>query len=198
MKLILGSSSPRRQSLFEQLHLKFEIISSDIEEPKFTNDPTKHILHYSKEKANAIRKLIPNEDYLLVTSDTIVWLNNQILGKPKDKNEACKMLKEMSSNKHTVYSGIYIYSSKDKKEAISFETTDVYFSQITEKEIDWYVNTGEPLDKAGAYGIQGYGSIFIKKIEGCYFNVMGFPINAFYNLLKKKLPNFDLFQFSED
>ncbi|MCK4357453.1 MAG: septum formation protein Maf [Candidatus Cloacimonetes bacterium] len=181
--IILASKSPRRAFLLQQIGLKFSQISSNIEEVENEMSPEDFVVYYSLKKAEKIFKSNPNS--FVIGVDTIVFIDNKIIGKPKNRNQAKKFLQTLSGNCHTVLSGISILY-KDK--IISrVEKTKVCFKQILEKDIEEYIKTNEPMDKAGAYGIQGFGSQFIKKIEGCYFNVMGFPIPLFYEMVQKTL-----------
>ena len=176
--IILASKSPRRAFLLQQIGLKFRQISSDIEEIENRMSPEGFVLHYSMKKADKIFKKHPNS--FVIGVDTIVLIDNKILGKPRNHKEAKKFLQTLSGNCHTVLSGVSIITKRHKISDI--ERTKVYFNQISEEDIEEYLNTNEPMDKAGAYGIQGFGSQFINRIEGCYFNVMGFPIPLFYKM----------------
>lgn len=186
--IILASKSPRRAFLLQQIGLKFRQISSDIEEVENRMSPEDFVLYYSMKKADKIFKTYPNS--FVIGVDTIVLIDDKILGKPnftkvslgkpKDCDEAKEFLQILSGNCHIVLSGISICTRRDKISDI--ERTKVYFNKISEPDIEEYLNTNEPMDKAGAYGIQGFGSQFINKIEGCYFNVMGFPIPLFYKM----------------
>ncbi|MBS3766673.1 MAG: septum formation protein Maf [Candidatus Cloacimonetes bacterium] len=182
-EIILASKSPRRKRLFDQLGLKYKQIPSNIAEHHLNIPADEFATYYAREKVKEIAKT--NLESFIVGGDTIVLLDDKILGKPKDKREAAKFLQFLSDNEHTVVSAIAIYF----REQIYTEVarTRVFFYKLTKKEIEEYIATEEPMDKAGAYGIQGYGSQFIKKIEGCYFNVMGFPVPLFYRMCKKIL-----------
>ncbi len=190
MKIILASTSPRRHELARAMGLDFEIIPSNYEEDMTMKLPPKKIvmtLAYGKAADVAKRR----KEGLVIGIDTVVVYKNKILGKPKNKEISEKMLKMLSGKKHQVYSGIAMIDCRTGRTIKDCEITDVYFKKLSDKEIKGYVNTGESLDKAGAYGIQDLSSIFIKKIEGCYFNVVGFPTSKIYENLKKF--NVDIF-----
>lgn len=183
-QLILGSQSPRRQQLLKGLDISFEIVTSDGDE-NFSSDLKKHEipLFLSQKKANDIvSKLSGN--YLLITCDTVVWINDSVLNKPIDANDAKRMLQILSGKTHEVFTGVTLTS---KLKTISFfDQTHVHFKHLNEEEIDYYISTYKPFDKAGSYGVQEWlGYIAIDKIEGCFFNVMGLPLNKLYDELKK-------------
>ncbi|MCD4794632.1 MAG: Maf family nucleotide pyrophosphatase [Bacteroidales bacterium] len=184
-KLLLASKSPRRKQLMEDAGFEFEIINSK----KLTEKIPKHIsneeaaVYLAEYKANAYKDQI-SENTVLITADTIVCLNNKILGKPKDHEEAFQMIRSLSGKKHKVITGVTIISA-DK--SISFSSsTDVYFKEMSDEEINYYINNYKPFDKAGAYGIQEWiGLTCIEKIKGSYFNVMGLPIQKVCEALKE-------------
>lgn len=183
-KIILASTSPRRHELAKTMGLDFEIIPSKYEEDmtkKLSPEKLVQELAYGKAKEVADRL----DEGIVIGVDTIVANGKKVLGKPKSKEDAIKMLKSYSGKSHKVLSGIAIIDAKTKKSIKDYETTKVYFSKMTDKEINSYINTGEADDKAGAYGIQDLSSIFIKKIDGCYFNVVGFPVHLIYKSLQK-------------
>lgn len=179
--VILASSSPRRQQFFKELDLEFKIQIKEIEE-KFP----KHLkgAEITDFLANLKSQAFTNltEKDLLITSDTIVWLENKAIGKPKNKQEAYTMLKELSGKKHEVITSISIRNNNFQK--IINDTTVVYFKEISDKEITYYINNYNPYDKAGAYGIQEWiGFIAIDKMEGSYFNVVGLPVHKLFKEL---------------
>ncbi len=192
MKVVLASSSPRRALLFKQIGLSFTIDPSNVDETVSERLPPNEIV-----QVLALRKGMDvssrHEHSLIIAADTVVCLDNKILGKPSSKKEAGEMLLSLSNVTHEVFSGVFVGLTSDHgKSSQSFtfsERTNVTFSALSELEVDHYIETGSPFDKAGAYGIQDdLGSLFVKKIEGDYYNVVGFPINAFYQHLKVKLP----------
>lgn len=183
-EIILASASPRRKEIFEMIGITAVQMPSHIEEDVFCNNPRKLVITHAENKALAIRKIVDN-DYLIVGSDTIVFQKSDILEKPKNKYQAAEFLTRLSGTYHYVYTGIAI--SYKNQIYSGYEKTKVTFRKLTAYEIEEYINTKEPMDKAGAYGIQGMGSQFVKKISGCYFNVMGFPVHRFYKLLEEIL-----------
>lgn len=183
-KIILASNSPRRKELMKYLDLEFEIIASDIEEvldPKLEHDEL--VMELAFQKSYSIFK--NNKDAIVLGFDTLVVLDDYVLGKPKDEEEAKIFLKLLSGNTHRVLTGCSILSKGFSK---SFYT-DAYvtFMDLTDQDIDDYINTKEPMDKAGAYGIQAYGSKLVKSINGDYFTIVGFPIARLNQELKKIL-----------
>jgi septum formation protein len=181
--LILASASPRRQQFFKDLDIDFTIQLKEVDEiyPQELNGS--EITDYLADlKSKAFTNL--SEKDLLITSDTIVWLENKALGKPKDAQDAFKMLRALSGKKHDVITSISIKSKHFQK--IVNNTTIVSFKEITDEEIEYYIKNYTPLDKAGAYGIQEWiGFIAIEKIEGSYFNVVGLPVHKLYEELMK-------------
>jgi len=176
--LILASKSPRRQQFLKNLELDFTIELKEVDEI-FPNElKGKKIVEYLAElKANPFNDLKEND--ILITADTIVWSRGEMLGKPKSKEDAVKMIKRLSGRKHKVYSAICLKSKN--RQVIFSDTTTVYFKKLNKEEIEYYVEKYKPLDKAGSYGIQEWiGLIGVKKIKGSYFNVMGFPVHKFY------------------
>lgn len=182
--LILASSSPRRQQLLRDLGLHFTIKSIDVEEvyPKYLHG--NEISGYLAElKANAFNDELNDQD-ILITADTIVRFSGKILGKPKNETDAKNMLTELSGKQHEVITSLCIKTSKTTK--IINDTTIVYFEKLSDEEIDYYINNYKPFDKAGSYGIQEWiGYIGVKKIEGNYSTVMGFPVHKFYKEMMK-------------
>ena len=181
--IILASGSPRRQQFFLDLNLKFEIRLKEIEEVYPSSLAAVEIPTFLAElKANAFKDELQDND-LLITSDTIVWLNNKAIGKPIDYDDAFAMLQSLSGNVHEVITSVCFMTNKDSK--IISEVTKVYFNELSDEEIKYYINTFEPYDKAGAYGIQDWiGLIGVEKIEGSYANVMGMPVDKVYDYLK--------------
>jgi septum formation protein len=183
--LILASTSPRRKKLLAQLNLKFEVLPVEIDEKRNgLESPLKMVRRLASEKLKAARNL--SKGSIIITADTIVVLNGEILGKPRNNSEAKKMLRKLSGKTHTVYTGYTIHNSIIDKTVTDYEKTLVTFRELSDKEIENYVKTGSPMDKAGAYGIQDdFGAVFVKKINGDFYNVMGLPIAGVYmNLLK--------------
>ncbi len=180
---ILASTSPRRKELLELININPEIISPIYEESTKSNEPIYEFL--KRVSVGKGRSIINknNSNKIIISSDTIVVIGNKIIGKPKNREDAFNFLKELSNNEHRVITGIALHF---KGECIyDFRETKVLFEYLSEKEINSYLDKEKYMDKAGAYAIQGLASVFVKKIEGCFFNVMGFPLNLFSNMLKK-------------
>ena len=186
MKIILASESPRRQELLKQIGLEFDIISSDIEETVNQNQkPEKLVQQLSYLKAEDVAQKVKNES-LIIAADTIVVYKNEILGKPKDEQDAYKMLKKLSGNIHEVFTGFTIINNYTNKIVSDYEKTLVKFRELSEEEIKGYIKTQEPMDKAGAYGIQKIGSLLVEEIKGDYFNVVGLPLCKLALVLKRE------------
>jgi septum formation protein len=183
-KIILASGSPRRQEFFKNLGLEFEIRLKEVEEIYPKHLKSEEITNYLAElKANAFENEI-NENELLITSDTIIWLNDNALGKPKDYNDAFEILKSLSNQTHEVITSV-CFKTIEKKELIH-EITKVTFTELSNEAIHFYLKNYKPFDKAGAYGIQEWiGLIGISKIDGSYTNVVGLPTEKVYNYLTK-------------
>ena len=182
-EIILASKSPRRQQLLIDLGLKFSVQSMDISEDFPEGLGMTEIPVYLAElKAEAFRPLLKNNQ-LVITADTIVWLDGKVLNKPTDYADGFRMLRDLSGNKHQVVTGVCLLSTEKK---VSFyATTDVWFKELSDEEINYYLENYKPYDKAGAYGIQEWiGYIGINHIEGSFFNVMGLPIQILYEHLK--------------
>lgn len=178
--VILASQSPRRQQLLHEIGIKFTVVpSSDPDESYPSHLPPEEIpVFIARSKAfNLIPKLTPND--ILITSDTIVWCNGEVIGKPTSTSDAKRILTQLSGRKHLVVTGVLM--ATDSKTKTFSACTDVYFRKLTEQEIDYYVDTFSPLDKAGAYGIQEWiGYIGVERIVGSYHNVMGLPVQRLY------------------
>lgn len=202
METILASASPRRAALFRSAGIPFKVDPSGIDEVHDDSlPPGKLVEDLSRQKGEDVAKR--HSDALLVASDTIVWHNNRALGKPANESEAREMLLELSSNRHTVYSGVWVCLLSPEGHALhtfSFHSrTKVQFSPLGEEEIEYYIGTGSPMDKAGSYGIQDdFGSLFVESIEGDYNTVVGFPLQSFYRHLKKELPSIHKMMFFRD
>ena len=181
---ILASNSPRRKELLAGLDLDFEVrIIVGIDESYPDDLPTKQIAEYiSKKKADAYRQTIA-ADELVITADTVVILGDEVMGKPHDEADACRMLRELSGKTHQVITGVTL-TTKERQQSFSV-VTDVTFKQLTDDEIQYYVRTYRPMDKAGAYGIQEWiGYIGVTALHGSYFNVVGLPVQRIYEALK--------------
>ncbi|HGG0417334.1 Maf-like protein [Clostridium botulinum] len=184
--IILASASQRRQELLKRILGNFQIIVSDFDESSipFKNNIPSYVMNLAEGKARSVSKRIMDQDNnLIIGCDTIVAFNNRILGKPKDKKDAFEMLQALSGNEHEVYSGLAILDVKSNKIIKDFVCTKVKFSKLSSVQIEKYINTGDPMDKAGAYGIQGKAGVFVENINGCYYNVVGLPLNKLNSML---------------
>ncbi|MBT4270782.1 MAG: septum formation protein Maf [Candidatus Marinimicrobia bacterium] len=182
--IILASSSPRRKQLLEQIDLKFEVIPSNVHED-FSIDlsPPDFVEHYAREKASDVAINHPN--HYVIGADTVVVFESEILGKPKDRNDSFRMLKRLSGNTHQVYTGVSIQHLKSAISETFHAITYVTFNTLTDDAIYYYIDTYNPFDKAGSYGIQDWFSVCVNQIDGCFYNVMGFPLSKFYNHFSK-------------
>lgn len=169
---ILGSKSPRRRDLLKEAGLEFEIVEGDLDEGIDETNPIELVKKLSYYKAVDISDRCPEK--WVLSADTVVYVNDKILEKPGSKKHAREMISMLSGSKHTVLTGYTVYSSK--KHITDFVETEVYFRNLSKDEIEWYINTDEPYDKAGGYAIQGIGTFMIKGIKGSYSNVVGLPV----------------------
>ncbi|MGM0547822.1 MAG: Maf family protein [Bacillota bacterium] len=184
LKLVLASASPRREEILKQLKLKFTVVPSKIDESEFKADnPVELVEILAVEKAKAVAKLV--ENVIIIAADTVVVADDQILGKPKNKIEAKKMLKKLSGQEHQVITGLAVLNSVSGEVQAANNITEVKMSNITEVEIEKYIEQENILDKAGSYAIQGLGGIFVEEIKGSYYSVMGMPIHQLAKLLKE-------------
>ena len=181
-KIILASQSPRRAEILRMIGVSFKVEPSNIHEEINQKIKQNEIpINLSKAKAEKISHKYP--DKIIIGADTVVVFNKKIFGKPKDKNESKKMLKVLSGNCHEVITGVTIMNEKLGIVKTFSETTKVFVQKIPTKQIEFYVNNYNTLDKAGSYGIQEWFSVWIKKINGCYYNVMGLPVSKLYRYL---------------
>ena len=187
---ILASGSPRRKELLELMGLEFKVIVSQADEDSVSKDlkPELYVQELALLKASATAKeVLRNKNAVIISADTIVTLDGQILGKPKDEDDAFNMLSKLSGREHEVYTGYCVMRISDGKAVCGKVRTKVKFKDLSDDKIRGYINSGEPMDKAGAYGIQGLGSILIEKIDGDYFNVVGLPISALADTLEDEM-----------
>ena len=183
IKIILASASPRRKELLTQIGVKFEIMISDKETDIDSTDPIKACEKQAMQKALDIEEkaaLKYKEDYIIIAADTIVALEDTILGKPKDKEDARLMLERISGKKHKVYTAVCVFNSRLKTHKSFVGETAVEVAELSKEDIDFYLSDDEAYDKAGAYAIQGLFSRYIVGIEGDYYNVMGLPVGRVY------------------
>ena len=183
-KLILASASPRREQLLKQIGLDFEVMPSNFDESRVcTSNPTESAQQAAIEKAKAVAKKL--SEGIVIGADTIVVYAGEVMGKPKDQSDAVRMLKQLSGKKHEVITGVALVNARDNREYVWSEATLVWFKKLSDMEIKKYVESGQPMDKAGAYGIQGRAAAFVEKIDGCYFNVVGLPLASLLVKLNK-------------
>ncbi|CAH0119131.1 dTTP/UTP pyrophosphatase [Paenibacillus sp. CECT 9249] len=183
--LILASSSPRRQELIRSLGLPFEIVASDVDEstpPDWTPAHTVEQLALRKAQAVSERLAPPNES-IVIGADTVVVLDDEVLGKPKDREDAASMLRRLQGRSHQVFTGVACIDMRTGRTEASHRMTHVRMKPLTERQIAAYAASGEPDDKAGAYAIQGLGATIVESIEGCYFNVVGLPLSLLSDML---------------
>jgi len=182
MKYILASNSPRRRDLLENIGVSFEVMASNINETiDEASNPYEVASRLAFEKAKDIASRV-KEEALVIAADTIV-VADMILGKPMNEEDAYKMLRLLSGRAHQVVTGLAVINSASNKTAIDYSVTNVYFKELSDDIIHKYIASGEPMDKAGAYGIQGKAALFVDKIEGDYFNVVGLPLTKLQELL---------------
>ncbi len=196
MRIILASKSPRRKEILETLGLKFDIIVADADESSDIREPDELVMTLAARKGRAVLEKLGDEanGSLIIACDTLVYADGEFLGKPQNRADAERMIRKLSGKDHSVVSGIYLYYNG--KEAHAAAWTKVIFDELTDSDIEAYLNTSEPYDKAGAYAIQGKAGIYISGIEGDYFNVVGLPINLLKNTLKNKF-SIDLCEMAE-
>ncbi|MDX8044422.1 Maf family protein [Gracilibacillus sp. S3-1-1] len=181
MNLILASSSPRRQELLKQVHIPFTIRKPDVDESQITiTDPAEKVKQLALRKGRQVP--IQNNNEVILAADTIVAFENNIFEKPKSKLDAYQMLQKLSGNTHEVYTGVMLRSTN--KELLFTECTTVHFWTLTDEEIDAYLATNDAYDKAGGYGIQSVGAMFVKGINGDYYNVVGLPLSTVVRQLR--------------
>jgi len=184
-KIYLASKSPRRRKLLKQLGIKFYSFSvNSVEDFLDGEHPVRCVKRIALEKMELAKLKVQNS--IVITADTIVVLGSQIIGKPVNKKDAIKILTLLSGKIHKVYTGFCVVNQKTNKMIVDFEKTEVEFRSLSKDEIVDYVNGGSPMDKAGAYGIQDdFGAVFVRKINGCYYNVVGLPLTKLYKTLRK-------------
>jgi septum formation protein len=185
---ILASASPRRSELLKRIGFNFTIKPSQVDEIYRDHlSPTEYVLENALIKGSAIAN--ENPSAVVISADTIVVLNDEILEKPKNRAHARTLLKKLSGQTHQVYTGFGFIQNEQNRQRFDFAKTDVTFRELSDRMINWYLETGEPYDKAGAYGAQGKGALLIERVDGCYFNVVGLPLSKFFTVLNEFLIN---------
>lgn len=180
--LILASASPRRAQILSQIGLNFKVVPSSVEEVFTSHDPIAVAQELALQKAKDVAENYP--DHIVIGADTVVFLEKKILGKPASVTEAIEMLKFLSGRTHLVYTAFALIQKSKRKEVVDIETTEVTFRELFDDEISAYANSTAPLDKAGAYGIQDQSAVFVEKINGDFYNVVGLPISKIYSHLR--------------
>ncbi len=192
-KIILASASPRRKELLEQIGLDFQVMVCGGEEPIETTIPEEAVKEHALQKLKAVVSHLEEtdntKDVIVLSADTVVAYGDKILEKPKDEQDARDMLALLQGNTHQVYTGVALYDYLSKEKKLFAQKTEVSFFAMTEEEIAEYVNTKEPMDKAGSYGIQGIGGKFVREIKGDYNNVVGLPVARIYQEIKWMMNN---------
>jgi septum formation protein len=185
LPIYLASKSPRRRKLLAQLGIKFKSFSVDLHEEVFDGEhPIQTVKRLALHKLEEAKKIRSNG--IFITADTIVVLDKEIIGKPKSKSDAERILKKLSGRTHSVYTGFALFNSIKNKTLVDYEKTSVTFRKLSRNEIKEYIAGGSPMDKAGAYGIQDdYGAVFVSEIKGCYYNVVGLPLSKLYSDLQR-------------
>lgn len=185
LPIYLASKSPRRRKLLKQLGIKFKSFSVNSSEDFLNGEhPVECVKRIAMEKMDIAKKRVNNS--IIITADTIVVLEGKVIGKPTNKIDAIKILSLLRGKVHNVYTGFCVFNQKTNKQLLDYEKTEVEFRKLTKDEIADYVDGGSPMDKAGAYGIQDdFGAVFVKRINGCYYNVVGLPLTKLYNALRK-------------
>ncbi|MHB2155725.1 Maf family protein [Calditrichota bacterium GD2] len=189
LDIVLASVSPRRFELLKQIGLEFKVIPSDFEEEiQHQSSISDLVLHNARHKGLSVAEQNPKA--LVISADTVVAIDDQVLGKPENEDDAFRMLQLLSGKTHQVYTGVGLFLKEYEGLMLDTVCTNVTFRPLSEEEILAYINTGEPFDKAGAYGIQGQGALLVDKIEGCYYNVVGFPLTKFFLMLKEFMKHY--------
>jgi len=185
--LVLASKSPRRRKLLSSLGFEFDVVESNYKEVKSSGyfDFRDYVINSAFNKADEVAKRM-KKDCIVIGADTIVVLDNEILHKPVDRQDAFQILKKLSNRSHTVFTGVVLIDNETEKSLGNVQATEVRFRELQDEEIWAYIESGSPMDKAGAYGIQDdFGAVFVSHINGCYYNIVGLPLEMFYTMLKK-------------
>ncbi|MGK0467529.1 Maf-like protein [Clostridium sp.] len=186
MNIILASASERRAELLTKITSNFKIKASEFQESDipFSGSCGDYVMALARGKAMDITSSV-KKPAAIIGCDTVVYFNGKVLGKPQDSAQAFQMLSDLSGNTHEVYTGVAVINTETQEISTDYVCTEVKFSKLSEEEINNYIETGEPFDKAGAYGIQGAASLFVEQVKGCYYNVVGLPVNKLYFMLRE-------------
>jgi septum formation protein len=188
LKLVLASASPRRAEILRNAGIQFEVCKTDVDETRLADEASGDYvrrLALAKARSAAAEYRGLGDEALVLGADTVVVVDADVLGKPVSQDDARSMLRRLSGRVHEVHTGLALLSSSGPKQRVVEEITRVHFASLADREIEDYIGTGEPFDKAGAYGIQGIGGRYVTRIEGCYFNVMGLPLARLWSLLRQ-------------
>jgi len=182
--IYLASKSPRRKEMLKMLGIPFQTVNINLDEKIIrSHSPLKNVKRLADEKCKLALSEI--KEGIVISADTIVVVDRKIIGKPSNKSDAKNILNQLSGRNHFVYTGFAVANKSSEKKILDYSKTEVFFRKITPTEIKNYISTGSPMDKAGAYGIQDdFGAVFVKRINGCYYNVIGFPVSKIYDALK--------------
>lgn len=184
-KLVLASKSPRRKELMALMDVEFTTVTKDVDETYDDSLAPNEIVEFlAAKKADAVGQEL-SDQAIVIGSDTIVVLDDEILLKPKDESHAFEMLSRLQGRQHFVYTGLALLDTETGKTIINHKKSEVWVAPMTDEEIRWYIDTKEPMDKAGSYGIQGFGARYIEKIDGDYYTIMGLPVHGLYASLKQ-------------
>lgn len=185
MGLVLASTSPRRRELLTMIGARFDLEFPRVDESAFSaiTAPDRLVVRLAEAKARDVAARRPDD--VVIGADTVVVLDGQILGKPREREEARRMLRQLSGRTHQVWTGLAVVHRASGRAELAAERTDVTFRELSQDEIDRYTQLGEGLDKAGAYAVQGVGALFVERLEGCYFNVVGLPLARLHSLLTR-------------
>ena len=185
VRFILASTSPRRAALLRMVGIEHEVVPPRVDEmTDVPSEPGPHVKTLAERKAISVYAQAP--DATVLGADTIVFHRGEILGKPKDFDHACRLVGRLAGSEHEVFTGIALAGPEGQPVESAYEVTRVRFRALDRKHIEVYVGTGEPMDKAGAYGIQGYGATLVESVHGCYFNVMGLPLSLLVRMLENR------------
>jgi septum formation protein len=183
VKLILASASPRRRELLEAAALKFDVVTSDVEEVRGHGEEVhRYVERLALEKAGSVARRHPGA--WVIAADTVVWLEGEVLEKPTDRAHAIEMLERIAGRQHVVYTATALVNEELGWERVTVTTTEVEMVRMQPEEIEWYVDTGEPMDKAGSYAVQGIGAMFIDAVRGNYTNVVGLPLSTLFGMMR--------------
>jgi septum formation protein len=183
-RLVLASASPRRAEILRTIGWPFDAVAANADESRYAGeDAPTYVKRVARLKAEAVASLSP--DATVVGADTVVVVDGEILGKPRDPEDARRMLRQLQGRRHEVLTGVAVFNGKATEPRVAYQVTEVEFAAMSEDEIDWYVSSGEPMDKAGAYAIQGLGARFIAGIKGEHSNVVGLPVRLLYELTRE-------------